>query len=190
MKTATRRRIVYLLAAVMFLFVFLPVRAEAAAYIKSGGLIYTVTSTAKKTASVSASSTAIKKAAIQDTVTIAGKSYKVTSVEAGGFKGCKKLTSVTLGKNILKIGKSAFQSCKKIKSFTITGKVRTIGAKAFMNCTKLQTIYMKSGKLKSIGTKAFLNINPRAVFVFNGKYTDKMILLTRTAGIESTMTVR
>ncbi|MCD8019474.1 MAG: leucine-rich repeat domain-containing protein, partial [Clostridiales bacterium] len=48
--------------------------------------------------------------------------------------GNKKITKVTIGKNVTKIGKKAFYNCKNLKKITIKStklKAKNISAKAF-----------------------------------------------------------
>ncbi len=80
-------------------------------------------------------------AEIPDTIKIGGKNYKVTAIAAGAFKNQKKLTRITIGKNI-----------------------RTIGAKAFFGCSKLKKITIKTSALtaKRVGKKAFAKIHSKA----------------------------
>lgn len=77
---------------------------------------------------------------IPATVTIQGKTYKVTTIGKKAFAGNKALKKVVIGKNI-----------------------KTIGSKAFSNCKKLKTIKIKTTKLtkKSVGAKAFKGINKK-----------------------------
>lgn len=77
---------------------------------------------------------------IPATVTIQGKTYKVTTIGKKAFAGNKALKKVVIGKNI-----------------------KTIGSKAFSNCKKLKTIKIKTTKLtkKSLGVKAFKGINKK-----------------------------
>ena len=63
----------------------------------------------------------VKKITVPATVKVSGKTYKVTAVSANAFKGCKKLTSVTIGKNVTSIGKKAFYKCSKLKTVIIIG---------------------------------------------------------------------
>jgi len=56
------------------------------------------------------------------TVKIDGATYKVTKVEDGAFKGCKKARLITIGKNVTSIGKKAFANCKKLKTINIKSK--------------------------------------------------------------------
>ncbi len=74
----------------------------------------------------------IKKLVVRDTVKANGKSYKVTSIDRAACYGLKKLTTLTIGKNITSIGSDAFNSCKKLKTITInTTKLKTVGVSAF-----------------------------------------------------------
>jgi hypothetical protein len=76
---------------------------------------------------------------ISKTVTIEGKSFKVTAIAANALKGTS-VTKVRIGANIKKIKKAAFK-----------------------NCEKLVTIVIKTKKLKFVGKNVFLGINPAAV---------------------------
>ncbi len=65
----------------------------------------------------------IKKATVPATVTIDGSRYKVTSISAGAFKGCKKLKTITIkSKDIKVIGAKAFKNCKKLKKVVVKSK--------------------------------------------------------------------
>ncbi len=134
-------------------------RLDAGKTIKVGNLVYTVLK-GKKTVSVKAYAKAkgkIKKLNVKSSIKDAkGNVYKVTQIAKKGFKGCKKLTKVSGGKQLVKIGASAFSGCKKLKNFTCTSKVlKTIGSKAFYKTSKLTKITIKKTiKLKTV-TKAF-----------------------------------
>lgn len=91
---------------------------------------------------------------IPDTVTIDGIKYKITSISKNAFKNNKKITKVTIGKNVKTIGSSAFSGCSKLKTVVFGKNVTTIGSKAFYNCKKLKSITLNA-KLKTIGDKAF-----------------------------------
>ena len=106
----------------------------------------------------------------------------MTGISAGACKGLKKLTSVSIGKNVTVIDQNAFSGCKKLKTviggekvktigkaafkndaalkkFTVYAKVKTIGDEAFSGCKKLKTLVIKSTKLTdaSVGANAFKN---------------------------------
>lgn len=78
-----------------------------------------------------------KSVVIPDTITVSGKKYFVTSIADKACSG-KKITKVTIGKNIQKIG-----------------------MKAFANCKKLKTVIFKSVKVKSVGKQAFYKTNQK-----------------------------
>ncbi len=114
-------------------------------------------------------------------------SYKVTAIGTGACRGLKKLSAVTIGKNVGSIGKNAFYGCVKLKTvsggkgltkigagafqgckllakITLYAKVKTIGKNAFLKCAKLKTIVIKSSKLtsKTVGTNTFKGIYAKA----------------------------
>ena len=134
-------------------------RLNAGKIIRHGNLVYTVLK-GKKTVSVKAYAKAkgkINKLNVKSSIKDAkGNVYKVTQIAKKGFKGCKKLTKVSGGKQLVKIGASAFSGCKKLKNFTCTSKVlKTIGSKAFYKTSKLTKVTIKKTiKLKTV-TKAF-----------------------------------
>ena len=45
-----------------------------------------------------------------------GVTCKVTAVAKNAFKNNKKVTTITLGKNVVTIEKNAFKGCKKLKT--------------------------------------------------------------------------
>ena len=103
------------------------------------------------------------KVTIPDTVNINGYTFKVTKVEKNAFKGMKKLTNVTIGKN-----------------------VTTIGSNAWKNCANLRTVTIQSKKLKSIGKGAFSGIHKKAgILVLKKAYKKKL----KAAGFKGTVQV-
>lgn len=90
----------------------------------------------------------LKTLTIPAAVQINGKKYKVTAIAAGAFKNQKKLTKVTIGKNVTKIGKKAFYGDKKLKQIIFKcKKVPTIGNKAFAGISK-KAVYKVPAKHK------------------------------------------
>jgi hypothetical protein len=88
-----------------------------------------------------------KSVVIPATVKLNGVSYKVTSVAAGAFKNNKKLISVTIGKNVTKIGQKAFYKCTKLKTVTIKSKkLKSIGSSAFKGIAKNSKIKIPKSK--------------------------------------------
>ena len=111
---------------------------------------------------------------IPSAITVDGKSVKVTAIADKAFYRNKKLKSVTIGKYVQTIGKSAFEGCVKLKTvkggaglvtikdkafkgckvlaaFTFNTKVTKIGKSAYEGCKKLKTITFKTAKLKKAG---------------------------------------
>lgn len=101
----------------------------------SGGLKYKVVGSSVVVSGVSKKSVVSVK--IADTIKINGKSYKVTEIQKNAFKGCSQLKSVTIGKNVKKIGNSAFLNCKKLNKISLkTTKLVSVGKNALKNCNK------------------------------------------------------
>ena len=109
-----------------------------------------VTSSSKKNPTVTVTKITdknTKKLTIPATVKVKGVTYKVTAVSGKAFKGNKKLTTVTIGSNVTKIGKEAFSGCKNLKKITVTaGKLKTISKNAFKGIDKKATITVKGTK--------------------------------------------
>ena len=66
-----------------------------------------------------------------------------TSIGAGAFCYCNKLTSVTIPDSVTSIGQSAFYNCTSLTSVTIPDSVTSIGASAFYRCSNLKEVYCK-----------------------------------------------
>ncbi len=103
-----------------------------------GILNYKVTSVQARTVSVSGP---VKKnvtsVTIPSAMKIEGSSYKVTAVEKNAFKSCKKLSKVTIGKNVKTIGSSAFYKNSRLKSVAVkTNVLKTVGKNAFKGICK------------------------------------------------------
>lgn len=100
---------------------------------------------------------------IAKTIKANGKTYKVTAIAANALKGNKKVTSVSIGSNVEKIGKKAFANCTKLKTVTVNGnKLKTIGQSAFSGDKKLKTVNLKKVKtLKTVGKSAFKGVSKK-----------------------------
>jgi len=88
---------------------------------------------------VDVDSSKITSLVIPDTVVSNGKKYKVTEIAANAFRDLRKMTSLTIGKNVKKIGANAFYKCKKLKKITVlTTKLNAsaVGANAFRDIYK------------------------------------------------------
>ena len=88
---------------------------------------------------------------IPDTIMVKGVSCKVVSISARAFKNNKTLKSVTIGRNVRKIGKQAFYNCKKLRNITIKTtslKKNTIGSKAFTGTYKAVKVKVPAKQMK------------------------------------------
>ena len=92
----------------------------------------------------------VKKVSIPATITVKGMKYQVTAVSKDAFKNNKKVTQVTIDKNVKNIGKNAFYGCKNLKKVIIkTTKLtkKTVGKNAFKGIHKKATIKVPKKKL-------------------------------------------
>lgn len=103
------------------------------------------------------------KVTISDTISIGGRNYKVTKINNNVFKG-KKITSVTVGKNVKSIGSGAFMNCKKLKTVTIKSKSVKFGKNCFKGIYAKATIktaskaQAKKVKKASVGYKKTMKV--------------------------------
>ncbi len=95
-----------------------------------------------------------KSVTIPATVALEGVTYKVTKIADKAFQKNKKLTKITLGKNIKTIGNNAFDNCTKLKTVKLDTNLVTIGNYAFRKCTAITSITIPK-KVKTIGKCAF-----------------------------------
>ena len=92
----------------------------------------------------------VKKVSIPATITVKGMKYQVTAVSKDAFKNNKKVTQVTIDKNVKNIGKNAFYGYKNLKKVIIkTTKLtkKTVGKNAFKGIHKKATIKVPKKKL-------------------------------------------
>ena len=137
-----------------------PVPAQGKTYDVNGVLRYKVT----KSAAANGTVTVVKllkksktKVVIPAAVKLDGYNFKVTAVSANAFKNCKKLISVTIGKNVMNIGK-----------------------KAFYKCTKLKTIKLKNPKALKISRQAFKDIYENCKITVPKKMAKKQLTVLKT----------
>ena len=128
---------------------------------------YTIISKKKKTAMYIGNNAAGEKhITIPDTMWINGERYKVVAIAQKSFANCNTLRSVTIGKNVTKIGKQAFYHCKNLKTIRIKTsklKAKSIGKQAFAGIAKKPVVsvpkkqkskYSKILKAKGMPKKA------------------------------------
>ncbi len=165
-------------------------KVEKGMKVTSGNYVYKVTLVSKKKSTVSVvgltakSKKKLTKVVIPKSVKIKSKSgknkgtysYKVTAVAKNSFKGCKKISKVTVGDNVTTIEKNAFSGCTNLKTVTIGKTVKTIGDSAFVGDKKLtEVVIPKNSKLETIGKKAFKGcIKLRKIKLENAKKLKKI----------------
>lgn len=125
------------------------------------GGVYTL---AAKTATLTGTTkSTLTSLTIPASVSANGKTYSVTAIGKNACKGLKKLSTVTIGKNVKVIEKNAFASCVKLKTVKDGAGIKTIGDNAFSGCKALKTFPTLS-KLTSLGAGAFKNCVKLAEF--------------------------
>ncbi len=152
---------------------------------------------------------------VPDTVTVGKTVFPVTKIGDWAFKNQKKLTKVTIGKNIKEIGKGAFykclklktvsgganleiigdqafSGCKALKKFTIGAKVIKIGKKAFYKCAALKKVTIKSTLLtaKTVGSAAFKGINAKATIKVPKAVKKEYTKWLLKKGVKKTMKIK
>lgn len=86
---------------------------------------------------------------IPASVTYGGNTYNVTGIAAKAFRNNKKLTRVTIGKNITSIGKNAFAGCTRLKKINIlSSKIKTAGKSCFKSVNRNTVITVPAAKYK------------------------------------------
>lgn len=122
-----------------------------------GSLKYKVLSVSSKNSTVQvvgAKKKTVKSITIPATVKINKVSCKITAVGTGAFKQYKKLSKVTIGKNVTKIGSKAFYKDSKLKKIVFKGnKIKTIGSGAIKGIYKKATLDTAKNKIKTYKKK-------------------------------------
>ena len=105
--------------------------------------VTSVSETAPTVSYIKSTNSLAKTITIPDTVKVDGITYKVTSVAASALANNKKVTKVTVCKNVTSIGKNAFYGDKNLKTITIKSSKLTsksVGKNAFKGTNKKLTI--------------------------------------------------
>lgn len=103
---------------------------------------------------------------VPDTVIVDNITYTVTAIADKAFSSNKKIKNVSIGKNVISIGKDAFKNCTKLKNVEIKStSLNKVGANAFSGDKSLTKITLKSTKLtkNSIGKNALKGTNKKLV---------------------------
>ena len=123
---------------------------------KAGKLYYKVLSTAKREVAVLKPVKKTEKSiTIPGNVKLEGISCTVTQIAKNAFRKNKKLTKVTIGKNVQVIGKNAFNGAKKLKKIIIKSKkLKKAYASSIRGISKKAVIQAPKAKKKAY-TKLF-----------------------------------
>ena len=118
---------------------------------KVGSNTYKITDAKAATVNyVAPAKKSVKSVSVPATVKIEGITYKVTGIAAKAFKGCSKLSKVTVGKNVKMIGAKAFNGCKSLKKINVKSTVlKKVGAKAFSGINAKAAIKVPKKQLKA-----------------------------------------
>lgn len=148
-----------------------PAALKVGATFTVGKATYRVTSAKRRTVALTGSTA--RKVAVPATVKAGGVTYKVTALTAKVLKGAVA-TKVTLGKNVLTIGKQALRGAKKLTSLTIGAGVTTVRAGALKGCTRLKTVTIKSGHLTKASLRRLVKGSAVTTIKLKGAAAKKM----------------
>lgn len=124
------------------------IKVKKGSIVTRNGCQFKVTDKAKKTVSLIKGANK-KKVTIPETIKIDGKKYKVTKIESQAFKSITKVTEVTIGENVISLGREAFANCSNLKKITVKStKLKSVGKNAFKGIKKKATIKVPKSKLK------------------------------------------
>ena len=94
---------------------------------------------------------------------IDGKS--VTSIGSSVFRGCKRLSSITIPNSVTSIDSFAFRDCASLKSITIPNSVTSIYYDAFRGCTSLTAINVANRNQNYVSVNGVLYDKDKTVII-------------------------
>ena len=94
---------------------------------------------------------------------IDGKS--VTSIGSSVFRGCKRLSSITIPNCVTSIDSFAFRDCTSLKSITIPNSVTSIYYDAFRGCTSLTAINVANRNQNYVSVNGVLYDKDKTVII-------------------------
>lgn len=163
---------------------------QGASY-KVDNYVYKITSLKQKKVTVTKAAKSTKTISIGSSVKIKGVSFQITAVGDKAFQKNKKVTSVTLGKNITSIGSNAFSGCSNLTKVAVNSKgLQKIGTKSFYNCKKLKSVKLTSNKLKTVGKQAFKGTAKKIVIDVPNKNVKAYKKKLQKSGLAKTAVIR
>ncbi|MDO4274676.1 MAG: leucine-rich repeat protein [Eubacteriales bacterium] len=177
----------------------------------SGNLNYKVANS--KEVTVTSLAKAVAELTIPASVSIAGKSFKVTAIDHKAFYKnadiinvkisnnvtyvgqysfyqCPNLETVKFGKNVQIISTCAFAQCPELGNIVLPGKVSRLGAKVFYHCPKLKSLTIKTLKLEYIGKKGLAIDRSTVIKVPSTKYAPYKKMITKSVKFAATKVVK
>ena len=130
-----------------------------------GDLNYKLTGTKKVTVTGLAKVT--DTLVIPSSVTIGGKVYKVTAIQDKAFYRNEDIVNVTIGNNVVNVGKYAFYQCSGLETVKFGKRVAIINTCAFTQCPNLENVTLTSS-IRKIGAKVFYHCTSIKIFKING----------------------
>lgn len=118
------------------------------------GILYRILNTTDAAVCGLEEGKSLKTLTIPATVTIDGRKYKVTGIDAYAFSKNLYLEKVSIGKNVSDIGSGAFLGCTNLKKLTLGSGLVQIGEDAFKDCVKISAISLPN-RLERIDAQAF-----------------------------------
>lgn len=112
------------------------------------GASYKVTKSDKKTGTVQfvkVTDKKVKTITVPSTIKVNGITFKVTSVDANAFTGCKNLKSIVIGTNVASVSSNTFSKCSSLRTLAIKS-------------TKLTSKNISKTAFKGISTKATIKV--------------------------------
>lgn len=104
---------------------------------------------------------------IPSAVSISGKAYKVTSIQAKAFYQNEDIVSIAIGNNVTYVGKYAFYQCPNLETVKFGKRVSVISTCAFTQCKNLENLTLPSS-IRRIGAKAFYQCTSIKILKING----------------------
>ena len=124
---------------------------------------------------------------IPSSVTISGKVYKVTSVQAKAFYRNEDIVNVTIGNNVTYVGKYAFYQCPNLEAAKFGKRVSVISTCAFTQCPNLESVILPAS-VKRLGAKVFYKCN--SIRVIQIESSDLEYVGKKGLAVNKTVTLR
>lgn len=107
---------------------------------------------------------------IPNSITDGDRTYIVTEIAAGIFKGCTTLTGVTIPGGVTVIGDEAFCGCCLLTRVIVPARVTNISSNMFQSCSNLTSVTISARKVSVIESGAFSSCTSLSSVYFLGDY--------------------